>query len=106
MNDKIREVLEKIKSCYEQNVNRQTEKLDDIPLLVNRALEALSSNPWQPIETAPKDKPLWVIWSNDYQAVAWFESIAAKWNDGDEYTHMIPTHWMPLPNPPGKVVNK
>ena len=105
-NDKVREALEKIKSCHERNINHQTEKLDDIPLLINRALEALASDQWQPIETAPKDGRGILVYrpeggtniipkvSIDY----WSEEYGNVWAKSNENTQ--PTHWMTLPNPP------
>lgn len=80
---------------------------------------------WQPIETAPKDGR-WILlcggkidygWDGDDQpacvAGQWTEHLNRRkvpegrwqfaWFDGGyygEYEH--PTHWMPLPKPPGQ----
>jgi hypothetical protein len=66
---------------------------------------------WQPIETAPKDGtgvlgwwPLWtafpvrIWWQNNQWRMA--EDHPATWYDGMPRWHG-PTHWMPLPEPPG-----
>jgi hypothetical protein len=68
---------------------------------------------WQPIETAPKDGTRVLVYSNDKrQAVAYCDLInmggfydepirvwnVNGWLSGD--TGFIPTHWMPLPEPP------
>lgn len=69
---------------------------------------------WQPIETAPIDKPVivavkptgWVGWC---MAVAFRDSeneLAWTMDDGHSYFPCLrrelanPTHWMPLPMPP------
>ena len=82
----------------------------------------MNNNEWQPIETAPKDGTLvllWGIWSGEvsgiynekemhlgYYYVSEFQSLEEKgfnWTvtGGDMYgCRMNPTHWMPLPKPP------
>lgn len=60
---------------------------------------------WQPIETAPKDgtNVLAVGESGLADVLRWSDDWSSKrvfcWTDG-EYTFK-PTHWMPLPAPPG-----
>ncbi len=69
---------------------------------------------WQPINTAPRDKPI-LVWGPRSRGSALGMSIIAVWGKashvplygfvsyhGDpEDTDLIPaTHWMPLPNPP------
>jgi hypothetical protein len=79
---------------------------------------------WQPIETAPKDGTAvllcWAInaggkpidWRTDPTTADVFVQVAAWWagdNDWIVYCSMVrepslhfkPTHWMPLPPPPG-----
>ena len=80
-------------------------------------------NEWQPIETAPKDgSAVLLCWATDAdgKAVNWFEDlstadvfvqVASWWGDEgwvvycdmvqEPRLHFVPTHWMPLPLPPG-----
>lgn len=69
---------------------------------------------WQPIETAPKDKDVWVyglakIWVGscefEWQGQAGFNGDDGLWwttsHDSFGAPLMVaPTHWMPLPPPP------
>ena len=67
---------------------------------------------WQPIETAPKDGTVVLVWYNngikDHSPLSSHVRKAA-WIDDAEFWQIdgvggniehIPTHWMPLPNPP------
>lgn len=68
---------------------------------------------WQPIETAPKDRPidLWVTEAPDYRAhrvtdVIW-DFADDNWRPAGEPFHFgqylfpkVPTHWMLSPTPP------
>lgn len=62
---------------------------------------------WQPIETAPKDENTYVLacragskipavlgWDGDGEEGHWY------WFNGVFREDVIPTHWMPLPDPP------
>jgi hypothetical protein len=56
---------------------------------------------WQPIETAPKDRTilLWVPY-DAWQVCAWDE-LHKEWvSTGGLSFDAVPTHWMPLPEPP------
>lgn len=62
---------------------------------------------WESIKTAPKDCRILLsnseeVWIGDYREV--FTSGATPWHPWRSLMiiHMnpIPTHWMPLPNPP------
>lgn len=75
---------------------------------------------WQPIETAPKDGT-WIIvfggyaadddadrtfaivqWSNYLNCGKTYPRWMFAWYDGGYYgRYYDPTHWMPLPPPPG-----
>jgi len=67
---------------------------------------------WQPIETAPRDGTVIDLWTRRgtfYQdrwkryADMWFAKGLGQWRNGrgDVFINEgIPTHWMPLPNPP------
>jgi hypothetical protein len=52
---------------------------------------------WQPIETAPKDGTEILAWDGDQHIVAWFDG---DWRFSDD-RQCFPTHWQPLPAPPG-----
>lgn len=64
-------------------------------------------NPWQPIETAPKDgTPIYGIWLDGKWTggqMRWNDMWEDAWvhDTGDHICH--PTHWMPLPEPPEDV---
>lgn len=68
---------------------------------------------WQPIETAPKDGTVVLIHDPDDAPYTGIVTIGLfdgeKWNGCDHGYHMnagiivAPTHWMPLPSPPGTV---
>ena len=69
---------------------------------------------WQAIETAPKDRDIWVyglaeVWVGSteffWQGVAGFCEDSGKWittshNDSGAPLYVTPTHWMPLPERP------
>ena len=74
-------------------------------------------NPWQPIETAPKDETkvlisngVWVVTAKyglssncdnwDEGKVSWWDCLEEECDDSWYNTEFEPTHWMPLPNPP------
>lgn len=64
---------------------------------------ALSAPPgWQPIETAPKDGTPVLVWKSGWDPyhndMDVFRYINRHWRSDDLV--MLPTHWMPLPNPP------
>ena len=53
---------------------------------------------WQPIETVPKDGARILLWTNDYKGRAYIDCVLPN---GETNTYScIPTHWMPLPQPP------
>lgn len=70
---------------------------------------------WFPIETAPKDEPLWLagpsLVDEDYNRKGvvegyWLDDLGwmgAIWNNEQDYwesQQVNPTHWMPIPQPP------
>ena len=74
-------------------------KSDLIRFLIESECEEL--NPWQPIETAPKDREI-LVYAPAYQDLRFLISVC-KWNESagfciDELRQ--PTHWMELPKPP------
>ena len=64
--------------------------------------ECKELNAWQPIETAPKDKPVLIIFNDAYLEVA--RLVNGVWisNDGLDYCYGqdMPTHWQELPEDP------
>lgn len=69
---------------------------------------------WQPIETAPKDGSVIFVahaggtWMANYKPVyqsgyrpdnPWF-ALLLNHNHIGKYPSLVPTHWMPLPEPP------
>jgi hypothetical protein len=72
-------------------------------------------NKWQPIETAPKDGTLILIWVKhevgpDMMMIAKFHteydepaddpSERLRWKEEAGFYNVRATHWMPLPEPP------
>jgi len=62
---------------------------------------------WQPIETAPKDTFLLLLYNKQEGVCAGYWDICEKpptWiqveTRGITSAYMKPTHWMPLPEPP------
>ena len=66
---------------------------------------------WQPIETAPKDGTEVLVYGDGQgMSVAWWETKyiwvrpgawVSDFGRSDTHTHE-PSHWMPLPPPPGE----
>jgi hypothetical protein len=78
-----------------------------VPEAVDAALAAIGAQ-WQDIATAPKDGTEVMVVTPNYEnaiPAKWFE----KWTDGGAWVtpgysqaHSVqPTHWQPLPPPPG-----
>jgi hypothetical protein len=72
--------------------------------LAESAWNAALANQWQPIETAPKDKKIWLWWPeiDEYPVVGewhklgfWMVSRLGAGRVGSD-----PIHWMPQPEPP------
>lgn len=54
---------------------------------------------WQPIETAPKEGALVLLWIEGGVEIGFWNG--KTWDDGNFYDDIgTPTHWMPLPEPP------
>ena len=62
---------------------------------------------WQPIETAPKNRTIWLGTSSCFRAGYWDE-CDSRWIDyhraenrePNKSLQFTPTHWMPLPEQP------
>jgi len=62
---------------------------------------------WQPIKTAPKDETPILSWIPDMECISVVKWYDAYWTMCDDFEHyhganVKPTHWMPLPKPPGE----
>jgi hypothetical protein len=64
---------------------------------------------WQPMETAPKDGTDVLLAAQWDKTGRWLQGIG-RWNNGRYQENAVgwgwtwyaqPTHWMPLPDPPG-----
>ena len=59
---------------------------------------------WQPIEIAPKDGTEILVYTrcDDIYVVSYDEVFSAPWRirNHEGINEHVPTHWMPLPNPP------
>lgn len=70
--------------------------------LVLAAAGRAAAEGWRPIETAPKDgsailTPEGITW---WHKESWMSGRWECCGNGDAFTFMGPTHWMPLPAPP------
>lgn len=57
---------------------------------------------WRPIATAPMTGDEVLVWDRAgriYEVARW---ECDRWRSGLDDEHVQPTHWMPLPPPPGK----
>jgi hypothetical protein len=65
---------------------------------------------WKPISTAPCEGGEILVWSDGDQrmrVVRWWSMSQLKWwgfEDGEDENGK-PTHWSPLPDPPGEVAD-
>lgn len=62
---------------------------------------------WQPIETAPKDGTVVLLWCKPPKNRGTRTRIARfaynRWSSHSSCHALQPTHWMPLPDPPKDV---
>ena len=69
--------------------------------LLIRLCDALAAHQWQPIETAPRDRPA-IVWAAPHEGlpgfVTWCQWTPCAGWCADELR--VVTHWMPLPAPP------
>jgi hypothetical protein len=77
---------------------------DFVQATEEEALKLRLFAPWQPIETAPKDREVLLLMPSGEQRVGkWStDSLRGNWQtaDGLDLFYDPPTHWMPLPEPP------
>lgn len=89
--------------------------LKEAPSIQELAAVIQKQQGWQPIETAPKDEPLWLagpsLVDEDYNRKGvvegyWLDDLGwmgAIWNNEQDYwesQQINPTHWMAIPDPP------
>jgi len=58
---------------------------------------------WKPIEAAPRDGSHVLLYRPEIQFVGYYSGPVAGWcinAPGLPFMWPIPTHWMPLPEPP------
>jgi hypothetical protein len=60
---------------------------------------------WQPIETAPKDGTVVLLWHNNFHpTIGWYDRGIKLWQEVWEHKWEVgggqPTQWMPLPDAP------
>lgn len=55
-------------------------------------------SPWQPIETAPKDGTLVLVYEECNGIMLGY--YRTEWREATEAMTIQPTHWQPLPEPP------
>ena len=60
--------------------------------------------PWQPIETAPKDGVFALITDGDVVQIGYYEDHLTAWRSDADQCRLWsdPTHWQPLPAPPDR----
>ena len=68
-------------------------------------ITAEHAQPWQKIETAPKDGTLIVGWNGEHRLMWWLDmGRGAQWVNAETAYELKrdrqPTRWMPLPDPP------
>lgn len=81
-----------------------------VPADLRASTPSPEGQPWQPIETAPKDgTPVLLLWFDaetgaaPMHRVGFWHSREQAWCDTHRVLHnqhSHPTHWMPLPSPP------
>ena len=54
---------------------------------------------WQLIETAPKGDAPVLVWNGEHITIA-VRSALNDWRTADVFLNIVPTHWMPMPDPP------
>jgi len=63
--------------------------------------QAQKDDEWQPIDTAPKDRYVFLGWVDDEGETGKFNKIKRKWYDSQNREFFPqPTHWKPQPKPP------
>jgi len=75
----------------------------DLRIIVRQVLAEDNEDPWQPIETAPRDgTEILVCMEGDKDSVCIVEYFSFNWvypTYEDTGIYREPTHWMPIPKP-------
>jgi len=65
---------------------------------------------WEPIETAPKNGDVILVYANGRRIIAWWNYFQFdKHNNGWDFSgngFINPTHWMPLPPAPDAILSE
>ena len=90
---------ETIASAVNEMLRQKAVDRDRIEKL-EAALREIIDSGWQPIENAPKDIGA-IIGSNGQWVLAMrWATNGMTWTSEYHRSAVVPTHWMPLPNPP------
>ena len=82
---------------------RHSAAVPELGKALERIKELEAKTAWQPIETAPKDGELVLVWDECRNSCAIAHHYDCGWLEGfHEYWIFKPTHWMPLPSAPKK----
>lgn len=57
---------------------------------------------WQPIETAPRDGDLVVVWTEYGCLMAAWSRARLRWEAPEFDGYLTPSHWLQLPPPPSE----
>lgn len=91
-----KERLGEIRSYYASELNISDACLID-DLLNDECTEL---NPWQPIESAPKDRPIKIYDAGYGQVVVNWSEFYTCFIDPHGHKYLNPTHWCELPEDP------
>ena len=107
-NERIRKLFEATERLTLLDGEYEAAKAGTYNRLNDELQRLLAATQWRPIETAPKDGTVIVahdwhrgcgIYGHDETQLVSFKD--GEWFGKDSYEIHYPTHWMPLPKPPG-----
>ena len=99
--------IELVEEKYNAMIKERNDLADEVAQLTSHILSDGAFQEWQSIETAPKDGGYILCWSEGTHRILKYRSFPASsccpaeagWFD-DVLERWLPTHWMPLPEPP------
>lgn len=102
VNTHLREAVEKVRQYTKGGPDHVSD--EDITNIFRVADAALRAGgrvmEWRDISTAPKDGTWLLLW---VPSGGWypgsFNKYSGRWDDGDYFDDLRPTHWMPIPQP-------